>query len=166
VVSVEAGRVAGAKYRIRDADATISHACVAAGVAFGIIGAVDLVLLWVPVRLGDPIWEFGTLSRTLDNLPMAVLGIALITIGLVRHPDRNPRWVQVAAVALALGVLLLVATAMLYGLAAVAVVGRTPVEQMDAIGRAIIKNVAELVVYIGAFGWMSAACWQSLESLR
>lgn len=46
--------------------------------AFVAIGLTDLLLGWIPVRLGNPEWEFGTVSRTLDNLPITLLGLALL----------------------------------------------------------------------------------------
>jgi hypothetical protein len=46
--------------------------------AFVVVGLTDLLLGWIPVRLGNPEWEFGTVSRTLDNLPITLLGLALL----------------------------------------------------------------------------------------
>lgn len=46
--------------------------------AFVAVGLTDLLLGWIPVRLGNPEWEFGTVSRTLDNLPITLLGLALL----------------------------------------------------------------------------------------
>lgn len=47
------------------------------GAAFLAIGLFDLALAWFPLALGSPEWEFGTVTRTLDGLPVPVMGAAL-----------------------------------------------------------------------------------------
>ena len=48
------------------------------GLAFFIVGALDLLMTWVPTRFGNPEWEFGTVSRTLDNLPITAIGLTML----------------------------------------------------------------------------------------
>jgi hypothetical protein len=48
------------------------------GLAFFLIGGLDLAMGWVPARFGNPEWEFGTVSRTFDNLPITVLGLTML----------------------------------------------------------------------------------------
>lgn len=48
------------------------------GLAFFLIGALDLAMGWLPLRFGNPEWEFGTVSRTFDNLPITALGLTLL----------------------------------------------------------------------------------------
>ena len=50
----------------------------AAGLALLVMGCLDILLAWIPPRLGDPEWEFGTISATLNNMPVPVMGLALI----------------------------------------------------------------------------------------
>lgn len=49
-----------------------------AGLAFFIVGGLDLLMGWVPLRLGNPEWEFATVSRTFDNLPITLLGLTML----------------------------------------------------------------------------------------
>lgn len=55
---------------------------VVAGIAITLVGS-DLALLWIPARLGTPDWEFGTVSTTLDGMPLGTVGFALIAVGAV-----------------------------------------------------------------------------------
>jgi hypothetical protein len=48
------------------------------GIVFLVVGGTDLLLGWIPVRFGNPEWEFGTVSRTFDNLPITALGLVLV----------------------------------------------------------------------------------------
>lgn len=51
------------------------------GLVFLVIGLLDLSLGWYPARFGNPEWEFGTIARTFDSLPITVLGLALTLAG-------------------------------------------------------------------------------------
>jgi hypothetical protein len=48
------------------------------GWLLGLAGWADVVLLWVPLHMGRPEWEFGTASATFDALPLATLGIGVL----------------------------------------------------------------------------------------
>lgn len=48
------------------------------GLAFLLIGLVDIALSWYPVRFGTPEWEFGTIGTTLNNLPLPTLGLLIL----------------------------------------------------------------------------------------
>src|SRR5687767_11526069 len=47
------------------------------GLAFTVIGAVDIALAWYPSALGSAEWEFGTIGATLNGLPLPALGLFL-----------------------------------------------------------------------------------------
>ena len=69
------------------------------GLVFFIIGALDLAMGWVPLRFGNPEWEFGTVSRTFDNLPITVLGLTMV---LASAAARGTSWALRATGLLAL----------------------------------------------------------------
>lgn len=154
-----------ATYVRRNPDGTSASLLTATGAAFAIVGLVDLALLWFPLRFGSPAWEFGTLSRTFDSLPMTGLGMALVAFGLVRHPEWHPAWVRGAAILFALVTIGMVLLGVVYGLAAVVVVGQTPAEGLDALGRAILKNGVEIVVYSLVFGAIAVMLWRGVEKV-
>ena len=154
-----------ATYVRRNPDGTSASLLTATGAAFAIVGLVDLALLWFPLRFGSPAWEFGTLSRTFDSLPMTGLGMAFVAFGLVRHPEWHPVWVRGAAILFALVTIGMVLLGVVYGLAAVVVVGQTPAEGLDALGRAILKNGVEIVVYSLVFGAIAVMLWRGVEKV-
>ena len=41
-----------------------------------VAGLGDFVIAWIPLRLGSPEWEFGTVASTLAGLPLATMGLA------------------------------------------------------------------------------------------
>ena len=46
------------------------------GLLLFVAGLGDFVIAWVPMRLGSPEWEFGTVASTLAGLPLATMGLA------------------------------------------------------------------------------------------
>jgi hypothetical protein len=134
----------------------------AVGTAFAIVGLTDLALLWWPLGFGDAIWEFGTLSGTLDRVPMPGLGIVLIVYGMLRHPRAHPGWVRGAAGVFAVAACLLVVSGLIYGTAAPEVLRHTPPEAVDALKRALVKGVVQLFVYTVAFALIALALWRGV----
>ena len=128
------------------------HALGAVGLALLIMGSVDILLAWIPLRIGDPEWEFGTISATLNNMPVPSMGLALI----LSHAAAQGNKTELAAVALwcVIVVLVLVGAAVLYALdvpmALRAVQGDVPRRALRA---AMIKAGAAFVVYLAFHLW-------------
>lgn len=82
------------------------------GIAFALIGAVDLTLAVFPTRFGAAEWEFGTISAVLNGLPLPTLGLMFVlAAGIAQHS----RWrVALVCVASILLVLALIGAAFLY----------------------------------------------------
>lgn len=90
------------------------HALGAAGLALLVMGGVDILLAWIPLRIGDPEWEFGTISATLNNMPVPVMGLALV---LAHAAAWNSRVAQgLALIWSVLVLLVLLGAAVLYAL--------------------------------------------------
>ncbi len=51
------------------------------GLALLVAALVDLVSTVVPVRLGNPSWEFAVLSNALSGLPLLVASVAFVLVG-------------------------------------------------------------------------------------
>lgn len=156
-------RVKTDRWRFRDPESTSASLVVVLGAAFTVVGVVDLALLWTPLQLGNPAWEFTTLTQTFTNVPMTGLGLMLMAYGLVRHPRWGPAWVRAAAVTFAAIALLLVGLALMYATVVPAIVQRTPAEAIGGIGEAIVKSGAETLVYPLAFGALSFFLWRAVE---
>lgn len=133
------------------------------GAAFAMVGAIDLILLWMPSQFGEAAWEFGTLSRTFASVPMGGLGVVLVAYGLLRHDGLHPGWVRVAAVVVAVIAVLLVLGGALFGIAATSVIGQTPPQGLMAVRRATIKGAAEATIYTLAFATVAVMLWKSVR---
>ena len=152
------------RYRLRDSQATSANLFVAVGVAFALVGLVDLGLLWTPVRIGTPGWEFTTITRTLTSVPMTALGLVFVAVGLMRHPARHPVWTRSAAVVFGVVALVLAVMGLLYALATPAIMRQAGPEAMEALTRAIIKSGTEIVVYPVFFALVSVMLWRGVAS--
>lgn len=150
----------GGRFVFRDREATSASLLMALGAAFAIVGLVDLALLWRPLALGNPVWEFGTVSGTFDNVPIGALGITLVTFGLIRHPRRSAVWLRVAAALFGVVTLGLLGLGVVYALATPAVLTQAAPQTMVVLRGTILKNVVELIAYVLAFGVMTLVAWR------
>jgi hypothetical protein len=76
------------------------------GLVFLVVGLTDIFLAWYPPSFGSPQWEFATISRTYDFLPLPTMGLALTLGGAIAA---GRRWLVIAAsvilIVLGLGIL-------------------------------------------------------------
>jgi hypothetical protein len=54
-----------------------------AGFALAVVGLFDLGLTWIPLRFGVREWEFGTVTASLNALPVVTMGLALLLGGAI-----------------------------------------------------------------------------------
>jgi len=144
----------------RDREATSALLLLMLGAAFLVIGLADLALLWMPLAIGNPVWEFGTVSGTFDNMPISALGITLLTFGLLRHPGTSAVWLRLASLVFGAATLILVTLGLIYALATPAVLNQAAPETLVALRGTIVKNVVEVVAYVLAFGLMTIVTWR------
>lgn len=148
--------------RVRDARSTGLFLLGALGASFWIVGLVDLGLLWYPLNFDQTAWEFATLSRTLDSVPMSGLGLGLLTFAVVSHPEAGPTWVRTLSVLFVLAAVAFVAMGLLYATAVPEVLQGTAPQNIASVNKAIVKNGLEAVVYTVVFGWVGARLWRSV----
>jgi hypothetical protein len=133
-----------------------------AGLVFLVIGLLDQALGWFPLHFGNPEWEFGTVTRTLDTLPIAVLGLAMT---LASAAQRRVPWTARAAAALCW----LLAAVLLAGLVVflldvpVALKSVTQPAVRSGLERAIVKALVQGVLYPTV---LAAIGWQGLRAAR
>lgn len=77
------------------------------GIALGVLGGSDLVLIFIPASWGNSEWEFGTLVAVMDGLPITVLAFALVLFAGVAR-DRTGLVRVLGWVAVVLGAVFLV----------------------------------------------------------
>ena len=131
------------------------------GLAFAVVGLVDIVLLWIPLRFGSVAWEAATVGSTLDGLPMPALGLGLFAFGVVRHPRVGVRWSRVVAIVFFVLTALLVLLTFLYGTAAPAVLDQTPTGAASGLLRATARHGVAAVTYTLAFGVIGVLLWRA-----
>ena len=47
----------------------------AVGWLFVLVGLLNIVLIWIPVRFGSPEYEFASVAASLDSLPLPTMGL-------------------------------------------------------------------------------------------
>jgi len=72
-----------------------------AGAVFTIVGWGEVLLIWFPLHFGDPDWEFTTITRTFDLLPLGTVGLTLLGAAIIARgghpaPIKILAWVFVA----------------------------------------------------------------------
>ena len=133
-----------------------------AGAALALVGLLDLGLTWIPLRFGIPEWEFGTVTASLNALPVLSLGLAmLLAAGLARGRRRTVRTICVA-----LGILAawIVASALLYAtnLPFILQAAGQP-EIAEGLRKSLLKTGVQVVLYptvfvsIAVYGWRQSS---------
>ncbi len=82
------------------------------GLSFTILGLLDIALGWYPPAFGNPEWEFGTISGSLNALAIPMLGLYLVLASAIARSDR--RAARTVAVVMGLLLLILLGLGVLY----------------------------------------------------
>jgi hypothetical protein len=132
------------------------------GLAFVLIGLLDIGLAWFPAAFGSPEWEFGTIASTLNGLTVPALGLMLLLAGgMAQGRSWQMRAASVVFFALALA---LIGLAIVFiTVVPVALSEVTNDLARSGILKAIAKSVALFVIYPVLFGW---AGFQGLRRAR
>lgn len=113
-------------------------------------GVSDWIIAWVPVRLGNPEWEFGTIVASIAGLPLIGIGFAgLLASGIARGAKSQTIVVASAALLLAvllLGALVVFALDVPLALSSVQGVARLGIQ------KAIVKTTIVGLLFLVAFG--------------
>lgn len=142
---------------------------IAGGLALAIAGWTDLALFYYPTQFGSREWEFGTIARTFDAMPLPTLGLLLIVVGL---RARGSRASLVRAMAVVLGVVAVgcLIALVLFSLDIPLVLqtlrrirATTQANPANAAGleRAIAKTILFSLVYLALYSWMAARLWRT-----
>jgi hypothetical protein len=133
------------------------------GWLFSVVSAADLALAWYPVSFGNPEWEFGTATTTLEHLPLLTLGLALIYGSAVARGAKAT--LKSTSILLLLVALFVVFSAVLLGKNIG--IARTTVSDPDlliGLNRSISQSLVQAVVYPLAFGWLGWKGWKHARS--
>ena len=149
--------------RLHDQEGAATAILRALGTIFAFLGFVEVLLLWSPPQFTNAAWEFATLSRTLDGMPMVALGLALIAYAEIGG-SASYRRVRVHSLALGLVSILVLVLAAMYATATPAVLANTPPEAMSGVRRAVIKATVQLAAYFVFFGYIAVSLWKRIRA--
>jgi len=116
------------------------------GWLFVIVGLLNIALLWWPLQMGNPEYEFASVAATLDSLPLPTMGLAFVLAA-----SRASGLATSAKVGMVIAVVvavLVVLAAVLYALAvplALKAVKEGPIRL--GIMKSILKVSAQAVLY-------------------
>jgi hypothetical protein len=133
------------------------------GLALFVAGVTDLLLAWLPPRFGSPEWEFGTISATLNNMPVPTMGLAL-ALAFAAASDRKSS-LAAAGIWSILVVLFLVVAGVFYALdvpLALRAV-QDPVAHRG-LRAAIVKGVVGFISYGGFHLWAAVFAWRRIRA--
>ncbi|MHC4822336.1 MAG: hypothetical protein ACYTDX_11560 [Planctomycetota bacterium] len=124
-----------------------------------LLSAADILVTWLPLELGNPEWEFGTVTASFNGLTSLVLGFALLLFGLRGAGRRG--LLRATSVALAVGGLLVLGAVALYGLSLPLALGSVP-DGPVRVGllKAVAKTALQGVAFPVAFLVMSRVAWK------
>lgn len=139
-----------------------ARVAVVIGSVIALVGLIDVAMAWWPLQFGELQWEFGTISRTFDGLPLATFGLGAVLGGLAARRERGVMSWLFAAVVTALLVILM-ALVVLYVMDAFAAWGTTSGAVRDTLKRAFVRTGLFAGIYLATYGWMS---WMAIRMLR
>lgn len=134
-------------------------------VLFVVVGSMDAVLTWFPTNFGSAEWEFGTISASLNGLPLPVLGLVLMLAGSLALGRRRLAWSVVMVLLLIAIVVAIVAVLYLLTLPQ-AFRAAADAGEVGRIGirKAMLKSVVQLIGYPVALGITAWYGWRTLRS--
>lgn len=139
----------------------VSAVILIGGIALALAGWLDVSLLWVSPAFGDPDWEFGTVGQTFDALPLATIGVVMMSAGLrgVGGYRVFPRLLAVAELLVALfclGALVIFSLNVGQAFRLLSDPAAAP-----GLRRVIAKAIISGVVYAALYGTLAVVMWRS-----
>lgn len=122
------------------------------------IGALDVGLLWVPPDFGSVEWEFGTISATVDALPLMTIG--LIGVGAAGWARGSIRTCRVVAALAGVVVAGLLGLGALYGLSAPVAWQAVEPGMQRMLSKALAKTTGAGIVYVGLYATLAWMLWR------
>jgi hypothetical protein len=132
------------------------------GLGFGIVMAVNLVLVWWRPRFGLVEWELSVVSQTFDRMPLIVISLFLIGFaGLLYGSAKSIR-----SVAILFGVsgFLVIGMALLYALSAIPVWNEVSPDFSTQFKLSVLKTAIVSIVYGAMFFALTALFWTRVRT--
>ena len=134
------------------------------GFALFVVGGVDFLLNFYPLRFGNPEWEFGTITGALNAIPSSLVGLVLLLVSAVIH-ESAIRMRALAVVLLAWAAFLL-AMGVIYGLT-LPLAARGFADPGVGLGlkRAIFRSALQLAVYPAVMIWLAVRGFRQASTI-
>ena len=113
--------------------------------AFLVVGGVDFALTWYPPDFGNREWEFGTVTASLNGLPILLLGISILLAASLRTGRRW--WAALALIASLVMLLWVTLGAVLWATNVPLALKSVPAQLAVGIRKSLAKTVVQSLVY-------------------
>lgn len=133
------------------------------GLVFAIIGMLDVGLTWWPGMFGNAEWEFGSVSASLNGLPLPSLGLTLVLASGVARGDRVT--IVAATSGFVVLTILLAAAGFLY-VTVVPLALRDVTNEAVRTGlmKSIVKALALLLLYPTLYVCVAVSGWRAARA--
>lgn len=133
-------------------------------IVFMVVGAVDLTLLWYPPRFGSPEFEFATISRFSDGMPVFAMGLGLLALTGIGGERRGAIW---AAFGFSVLVALLLTLLGIVFLTDVPIALRSVQDPVVQVGvrKVIVKTLLQFAVYWFLLVYLAMRTFRSVRGL-
>ncbi len=132
------------------------------GLAFLLVGGVDIALTWLPTHFGAREWEFGTATNVLNSFPVPLMGLGAM---LWSTQERRRRWMAALGLAAALLLLLSILLGLvLWGTGIPLAIHSAPAQAAPGLKKALIKTSIQVVVYSVLLVYMIRRAWQAMRA--
>jgi hypothetical protein len=139
-------------------------ALIVLGMTLAFVGWLDVLLNLFPPAIGNPDWEVGTISITIDSLPLGTLGMGMAVVGAALRG--RSVLLRVLAVLAWCAMLFVAAAAALY-LLSLPVVWAALAAQMKApFSLAAAKTALLGTVYLLLYAWLGVFAWGHARRIR
>jgi hypothetical protein len=131
-----------------------------------LVWVTEMLLLWFPLYLRNPAWTFGTVVQTVEILPSAGVGGALLTYGLIRHPRAPTRIVRRLSTVFAVLAGLFVVMAYAYLQSIPSAFAQAPDVSVQPLRRTVIQTVIQLVAAAATCSGVAALLWRGVMKTK
>jgi hypothetical protein len=133
-----------------------------AGAGFLALGLMDLGLVWFPSGFGSPEWEFGSVTATLNGLPVPALGATMVLAASVARRKRLA--VGIVAAFLVILALLVIGAAVLYATTVPIAFSKVTNEAVrTGLFKAAAKTGLQALVYPIVFFVVAFKAWKAVK---
>ena len=131
------------------------------GAFFGSVALLDILLAWYPANFASQEWAFGTITATLNSLPLFSLGLMLALGAALARGNLLASRVAVGFLAASGGFLVALGIVYLTTVSAAFQVVVNPIRRIG-LRKAMFRTETEAIVYSAAYLWVAVRAWRHI----